>query len=79
MSTKKPESYYDDLAAWAESDEPLIRPGATILRGEAARAASHALLEAATEDDAEGRELVRTATKGRPTLDPHAPSGASPL
>jgi Ribbon-helix-helix protein, copG family len=77
--TEEPESYYDDLAAWAASDAPTVRPDATIYRGDAARAASRALLEEATEDDAAGRELLRTATRGRPTLDPHAPTGESPL
>ena len=69
---------YDDLAAWAESDEPAIRPDAVVHRGEAARDASRALLEAVTEDDPAGRETLRRAARGRPALDP-ATSGASPL
>lgn len=79
MSEKKPETYYNDLSEWAESDEPTVRPGAKILRGEDARAASRALLEAATEDDPEGRALVRGAATGRPSLDSAAPAGTSPL
>jgi hypothetical protein len=75
----KPESYYDDLAAWAESDAPTVRPGAVVYRGEAAREAARALLEEATEDDAEGRALVRRAAGGRPSLDPSEPTGKSPL
>ena len=69
---------YADMAEWAESDEPTVRPGVKIERG---TPTGHAevtamLLEAA--DTEEDRAAVRR-TAGRPTLDPHAPSGVSPL
>jgi hypothetical protein len=76
---EKRKSYYDDLAAWAESSAPTARPEAVVHRGEAARAASRALLETVTEDDPAGRALVRAATRGRPTLGSPAPMGRSPL
>jgi hypothetical protein len=68
--SKRPEPDHDDLTVWAESHQQTIHPGARILRGEEACAASRALLEAATEDDPEGRELMRRVVIGRPTLDP---------
>lgn len=56
-----------DLAAWAQSDEPTVQPGTVIHCGEDARAAARAMLEAATQDDPEGRDLVRrVAGRGRP-------------
>jgi hypothetical protein len=70
--------HVDELAAWAESDEPTVRPGATVLRGEAARAAARALLEEATADDPAGRELVeRVRGRGRPRLNPSLDTGQS--
>ena len=63
--------HVDELAAWAESDEPTVRPGAKILRGDAAVAAARALLEDASADDPAGRELVdRVRGRGRPRLNP---------
>ncbi|MCL2467492.1 MAG: ribbon-helix-helix domain-containing protein [Micrococcales bacterium] len=69
---------YADLAAWAESDEPTIRPDATVERGTPASCAevTAMLLEAADTDD--DRAMIRR-TAGRPTLDPDAPAGPSPL
>ncbi|MDR1189894.1 MAG: ribbon-helix-helix domain-containing protein [Bifidobacteriaceae bacterium] len=75
----KPQSYCDDLTAWAESSAPAIRPSAVLHQGEQARAASRALIEKATGDDPDGRALVRDATRGRPTLDSATPAGSSPL
>ena len=50
---------YDELSAWAESDARQIGRGKRILRGEEGRAYVRALLEQATEDDPEGRALLR--------------------
>ncbi len=50
---------YDELAAWAESDARQIGRGKRILRGEEGRAYVRELLEQATEDDPEGRALLR--------------------
>lgn len=65
---------YDALAAWAESDAPTLHPGAVVHRGDAARAASRALLEDAAETDDE-REAIERAKGGRPRLDPTAKPG----
>lgn len=72
--------YEARLMAWAESDAPTIAPGAPALRGEAARGAARALLEAATADDPANRALVRrVAKRGRPPLNPElAPGQAQP-
>ncbi|MFS0700274.1 ribbon-helix-helix protein, CopG family [Cellulomonas sp. 179-A 4D5 NHS] len=68
------------LSAWAASDAPQVHPGATTHRGEDARAAARALLEGATEDDPEGRELVRAARgRGRPRLNPDLEPGEGPV
>lgn len=71
----------DELAAWAESDEPTVRPGATVLRGDAAQAAARALMQDATADDPSGRDMVaRIARRGRPRLNPDLdPGQAGPL
>ncbi|MBD3780829.1 MAG: hypothetical protein IE923_16395 [Micrococcales bacterium] len=57
------------LGEWAASDEPAVRPGAEVLRGAAARAASRALLEEAAADDAASRALVERSRPGRPPLE----------
>jgi hypothetical protein len=68
----------DALAAWANSDAPTVRPDAAVLRGDAARQASLALLLEATEDSPEQHETVRRAA-GRPALGGSSAAGPSPL
>jgi hypothetical protein len=59
------------LSAWAESDAPQVHPGATMHRGEDARATARTLLEDAIEGDPAGGELVSTPRgRGRPRLNP---------
>lgn len=65
---------YDALAAWAESELPAVRPDAVIHRGDAALAASRALLDDAAESDTE-RESVERGTDGRLGLDPKSAPG----
>jgi hypothetical protein len=69
---------HDDLAAWAESDAPQVRPGAVVRRGQAARDAAAAILGAAAEDAADVAVIER-ARGGRPSLAADAPKGTSPL
>lgn len=69
---------YADLAAWAESDEPTVRPDAKIERGTPASRAEVTAMLLESADTDEDRAMIRR-TAGRPTLDPHAPTGASPL
>jgi hypothetical protein len=66
------------LVAWAESDEPTIRPDAVVERGEAARESARALLEQFADDPQVAEALARSAP-GRPTLDAGGPAGTSPL
>lgn len=73
MANKK----YDDLAAWAESDAPTIRPDAAVRRGtDTSREAARALLAAAAADDPSDAALLERAG-GRPSLD--ATPGPSPM
>ncbi|KFD43961.1 MULTISPECIES: ribbon-helix-helix domain-containing protein [Cellulosimicrobium] len=70
------EKKYDDLAAWAESDAPTIRPGAVVRRGTtASRDAVRALLDDAAEGARDVALVERSA--GRPSLD--ATPGESPM
>lgn len=67
------------LAAWAESDEPTIRPGAVVERGEAARESARALLAQFAGDDPQVAEAIERSAPGRPTLAADGPAGTSPL
>lgn len=62
--------HYDQLAKWAESDEPSIAPGAAVRRGEAARDSARNLLERATENDPVERARLRRVTGGEEHSDP---------
>ncbi|PFG33037.1 hypothetical protein [Sanguibacter antarcticus] len=79
MSTN-PETDYDALAAWAQSDEPTIQPGTKMIRGTAAdHDALRAMLEAGAETEEE-KALLARARRGRPSLDPTAtPGTTSPM
>lgn len=66
--TTSDEHCHDD-AAWAASDERSVRSDAVVLRGEAARAASRAVLEEAAQDDGPSRALLARARAGRPALE----------
>ena len=71
---------YTELAAWAESDAPTVRPGARIHRGSAALTAGRALLEDAASDDPASLALLQRAGAGRPPLDrTDAGAGPSPV
>ncbi|MDR1449524.1 MAG: hypothetical protein LBI84_04865 [Propionibacteriaceae bacterium] len=66
------EARYGRLAEWAESDEWVGALTVRELAGEDSRAATRALLMAATEEDPTGRALVEAAAAvrpGRPPLD----------
>ncbi|MGL5864000.1 MAG: ribbon-helix-helix protein, CopG family [Phycicoccus sp.] len=68
-----------ELMAWAESDAPTIAAGAVIERGSPqSREEVRAMLEAAASTPEE-LAAVRRSAGGRPTLDPDAPEGESPL
>ena len=69
-----------EAAAWAESDERTIRPGAKAQRGtEETRAATRAMLTEAAADDPESAELLARVAGGRPSLGGTSPAGASPM
>lgn len=72
---------YEELARWAESDAPEIRPGAVIHRGTPeSHAATRALLEDSLDiTDSVTAELVRGSVGGRPSLAADRPAGKSPL
>lgn len=75
-----PPTDYDALAAWAESDEPTIQPGTTMVRGTPeTHAAMRAMLEEVAETDEE-KALLASVRRGRPSLDPSAkPGTTSPM
>ena len=79
MSTNH-QTDYDALAAWAESDEPTVRPGTKMVRG---TPEGHAALRAMLEEGAETEEekaLLASVRRGRPSLDPSAkPGTTSPM
>ncbi len=79
MSTK-PQTDYDALAAWAESDESTVQPGTTTVRGTPeTHAAVRAMLEEAAEADEE-KVLLASVRGGRPSLSPRTrPGAASPM
>ncbi len=69
---------YDELAAWAESDAPTIRPDAVVRQGTpASHAAVRALLTEAADTSADVETIARSV--GRPTLAVKRPAGSSPL
>lgn len=72
---------YEELARWAESDAPQVRPDAVIHRGTPeSRAAARALLEDSLDmSDSVTAELVRSTVGGRPSLAADRPAGKSPL
>lgn len=70
---------YEQLAEWAESDAPTVRPDAEVHRGiPESRAAVRAMLDDAAETAAEV-DLVERASGGRPSLAADRPAGKSPL
>ena len=73
---------YDELARWAESDAPQVRPDAAVHRGTPeSRAAALVMLSDAAGDNPGDVELLErsTSTGGRPSLAAAGPAGKSPL
>lgn len=73
---------YDELARWAESDAPNVRPDAVVHRATSgSRAAALAMLQDAAGGSAGDVELLERSTGagGRPTLAADGPAGKSPL
>lgn len=69
-----------EAAAWAESDEPAVRPDAKAQRGtDESRAATRAMLTEAAADDPESAELLARVAGGRPSLGGTSPAGTSPM
>ena len=78
MTADNDRDYHAELMRWAESDEPTVRPGTVVKRGSQGRDEVHDMLMAAANTDEE-RDMIRRTAGGRPTLDPDADSGPSPL
>lgn len=71
---------YDELAQWAESDAPKIRPDAVVHRGTAeSHAAARALLADALDAQGQDDAVLIERGAGRPSLAADGPAGKSPL